>query len=91
MKIVSWNVNGIASRRRSLIKFLANKKPDIVCVQEAKSECVLNAPGYELYWNLAERKGYAGTLVLTKRKPINCTMGIGIEKFKKDYLAVFGE
>lgn len=81
MKIVSWNVNGIASRRRSLIKFLANKKPDIVCVQEAKSECVLNAPGYELYWNLAERKGYAGTLVLTKRKPINCTMGIGIEKF----------
>ncbi len=81
MKIISWNVNGIVSRRKSFIKLLKNESPDIFCVQEVKTECLLDVPGYELYWNLAERKGYAGTLVLTKRKPITCIKGIGVEEF----------
>ncbi len=81
MKIVSWNVNGIESRRKSLIKLLNNSKPDIFCAQEVKKQCSLNTPGYEAYWNLAERQGYAGTLILSRRKPIACTYGIGVEKF----------
>lgn len=81
MKIVSWNVNGITSRRRALIKFLNSTQPDIFCVQETKTECPLATPQYEQIWFSGERKGYAGTLVLTKREPIAITKGIGVEKF----------
>ena len=98
MKIASWNVNGIISRRKALIKFLNKVKPDILCAQEIKTQCALNLPGYELYWNVSERKGYAGTLILTRRKPAAYQNGIGIEKFDaearsitmefKDYILV---
>ena len=81
MKIVSWNVNGLVSRRRDLIKFLNSEQPDIFCAQEIKSQCLISTPKYEQIWFTGERKGYAGTLILTKRKPLAVTNGIGIEKF----------
>ena len=81
MKIVSWNVNGLVSRRRDLVKFLNSEKPDIFCAQEVKAQCPINFPTYEQIWFTGERKGYAGTLVLTRRKPIAVTNGIGVEKF----------
>lgn len=82
MKIVSWNVNGIvACRRKGLLKFLSDAKPDIVCIQEIKTQCPLNTPEYFQFWNPAERKGYAGTFVLTKRQPLSVQNGMGIKKF----------
>lgn len=76
MKIISWNVNGLISRRRALIKFLNRTQPDIFCVQEIKAECPLSTPQYDQIWFAGERKGYAGTLVLTKRKPIAVSKGV---------------
>lgn len=49
MKIVSWNVNGIISRKKGLMKLLKNMKPDIFCAQEVKAKCILNIPGYDEY------------------------------------------
>lgn len=78
MKIISWNVNGIVScRRKGLLKFLASTKPDVVCLQEVKTKCPLNTPGYLQFWNPAKRLGYAGTLVLVRREPLSCTFGLG--------------
>lgn len=82
MKIVSWNVNGIISRKKGLMKLLKNMKPDIFCAQEVKAKCILNIPGYDEYWFLPENMpGYSGTLILTKRMPLSYTKGIGIEEF----------
>ena len=56
MKIVSWNVNGIAAcRRKGFLEFLADAKPDIVCCQEIKTRCSLNTPGYTQFWNLSKK------------------------------------
>ena len=82
MKIVSWNVNGIVScRRKGLLKFLNDVNPDICCFQEIKTKAPLKTPGYLQYWNVAERSGYSGTLVLTKREPLDCTFGFGVRKY----------
>lgn len=81
MKIVSWNVNGIAAcREHGFLKFLKSVKPDIVCCQEVKSKIDLSTPGYLQYWNKAKEPGYAGTLILTKYEPISVTNGFGIKK-----------
>lgn len=82
MKIVSWNVNGLARcRRAGFLKFLADAKPDIMCCQEIKGKCTLNTPGYLQFWNPAKRPNYSGTLILAKRQPISVKLGLGIEKF----------
>lgn len=81
MKIVSWNVNGISARRRNLIKLMKKMLPDIMCVQETKTKCELDTPGYFQYWNLANRPGYSGTLVLTREEPISVKLGMGIKKY----------
>lgn len=82
MKIISWNVNGIAAcRRKGFLKFLSDTNPDIVCCQEVRSEIPLNTPGYLQYWNPAKQKGYAGTLILTRREPLSCVKGMGIRRF----------
>ena len=82
MKIVSWNVNGIvACRRKGFLRFLTDTKPDIMCCQEIKTQCPLNTPGYQQFWNKAKQPGYSGTLVLTKQMPLSWSTGFGIEKF----------
>lgn len=82
MKIVSWNVNGLARcRRNGFLKFLADVKPDVLCCQEIKGRCPLNTPGYLQFWNPAKRPNYSGTLVLAKRQPLSYKCGLGIEKF----------
>lgn len=85
MKIVSWNVNGLARCCRSgFLKFLADARPDVLCCQEVKGEYPLAVPGYLAYWNLAERANYSGTLVLTKRQPLACRNGLGAERFDRE-------
>ncbi len=82
MKIVSWNVNGLARcRRNGFLKFLADAKPDVLCCQEIKGECPLKTPGYLQFWYPAKRSNYSGTLVLARRQPLSCKYGLGIEKF----------
>ena len=85
MKVVSWNVNGLARcRRNGFLKFLADAKPDVLCCQEIKGECPLNIPGYLLFWNPAKRSNYSGTLVLSRRQPLSCQYGLGIDKFDNE-------
>lgn len=85
MKIVSWNVNGLARCcRHGFLKFLADAKPDVLCCQEVKGECPLEVPGYFPYWNLAKRPNYSGTLILTKKLPLACQYGLGIDQFDRE-------
>jgi exodeoxyribonuclease-3 len=82
VKLVSWNVNGLrAVLRRNFLEFLAVEAPDILCVQETKAgpddvEPVWPA-AYRAYWNPAEKRGYSGTVILTKVAPERVTCGIG--------------
>lgn len=80
MNIISWNVNGIrACVNKGFIGFVRNINPDIICLQETKSDEVsanLILDGYEQYWNPAEKKGYAGTAIFTKSKAKDILLGI---------------
>jgi len=82
MKLISWNVNGIrAALRKDFMGWFEKEKPDILCIQETKAwmeQVDLIVPGYEQFWNQAEKKGYSGTLVLTNIKPKSVGNGIGI-------------
>ena len=105
MKLISWNVNGLrAAMKKGFKEFFEDENADIFCIQETKMQQdqiddeiknVVNK--YNCYWNSARKKGYSGTAVFTKEKPINVTYGIGIEEhdqegriitleFKKFYL-----
>ncbi len=83
MKLISWNVNGLrACLTKGFLDFFNQEKPDIFCVQETKmqpdqAEIILD--GYEQYWNSADKKGYSGTAIFTKIKPISVKYDIGIE------------
>lgn len=81
MKIVSWNVNGIrAVHKKGLFtKFVDELNPDIICLQETKAEqhqSEVDLPEYEEYWNSAEKKGYSGTAIFTKEKPVSVILGL---------------
>lgn len=87
MKIISWNVNGIRAvvRKELFQPFLDTHQPDIVCLQETKSmreQVTLDIPDYEEYWHSAEKKGYSGTAIFSKTKPLSVINGFlsGISK-----------
>lgn len=84
MKFISWNVNGIrACMQKGFMDFFEEADADIFCIQESKmqeGQLKLELPGYYQYWNYAERKGYSGTAVFTKREPLSVSLGIGIEE-----------
>ena len=88
MKLISWNVNGIrACLNKGFAEFFKEVDADIFCIQETKcqpDQVELEFDGYESFWNSAEKKGYSGTAIFTKRKPINVTYGIGIEEHDKE-------
>ena len=83
MRLISWNVNGIrACLDKGFYASIARLNADIICLQETKAQenqVELMAEGYHQYWNSAIKKGYSGTLVLSKEKPLSCSFGIGIE------------
>ena len=75
MKLYSWNVNGIRAvlRKGDLEKFLKEHDPDVLCLQETKAhrdQVPVDFERYEEYWNSAEKKGYSGTAIFSKTKPI---------------------
>ena len=82
MKIVSWNVNGLrACYGKGFVDFFSRVDADIFCVQETKlqqGEIALDLPGYTEYWSYAERKGYSGTAVFSRREALSASYGLGI-------------
>ena len=88
MKLISWNVNGIrACLTKGFEEVFKKMDADIFCLQETKcqpDQINLEFQGYTSYWNSAEKKGYSGTAIFTKQKPINVTYGIGIEEHDKE-------
>ncbi len=82
MKLISWNVNGLrACMGKGFLDFLKASDADIVCLQETKmqrEQADFIIDGYEEYWNSAEKKGYSGTAVFTKKPPLSVSYGIGI-------------
>jgi exodeoxyribonuclease III len=88
MKIISWNVNGIRSvHNKGLFDpFVKKFNPDIICLQETKAQphqSPVDLPNYEEYWNSAERKGYSGTAIFSKEKPLSISFGFGSRINKK--------
>lgn len=83
MKLVSWNVNGIrAVLKKNFLDYVSEEKPDILCLQETKAHpeqvnLKLDTHPHH-YWNSAERKGYSGTAIFSKHKPISAKLGIGV-------------
>ena len=88
MKLISWNVNGIrACLTKGFEDFFKNIDADIFCIQETKcqeEQVNLYFDGYFSYWNSKKKKGYSGTAIFTKQKPLNVTYGIGIEEHDKE-------
>ncbi len=85
MKLVSWNVNGLrAVIRKEFADQVREIDPDVLCLQEIKSleeQVDFDFGDYYVYWNSAERKGYSGTLTMTKTEPLRVTTGVGDERF----------
>ena len=88
MKLISWNVNGIrACVTKGFLDFFNEVNADIFCIQESKlqaGQIDLDLPGYYQYWNYAEKKGYSGTAIFTKKEPLNVFYGLGIEEHDKE-------
>lgn len=88
IKIYSWNVNGIRAviRKEQFVPFIQKEKPDILCLQETKAQqgqAEIDLSDYEEYWNSAEKKGYSGTAIFTKHKPLSVINGFPEEIIKE--------
>ncbi|MBS6500290.1 MULTISPECIES: exodeoxyribonuclease III [Clostridium] len=88
MKLISWNVNGIrACVTKGFLEYFKEMDADIFCIQESKlqeGQIDLELEGYHQYWNYAEKKGYSGTAIFTKEKPLSVSYGLGIEEHDKE-------
>ena len=84
MKLISWNVNGLrACVGKDFEQQFKDFNADFFCLQETKMQAGqldLSFPGYESYWNYADKKGYSGTAIFTKHKPLSVTYGIDIDE-----------
>jgi exodeoxyribonuclease-3 len=83
MKLLSWNVNGVrAAHGKGLLNWMAAADADVICLQEVKAalgdvQHIAWPLGYEVVWNSAQKKGYSGTALLSKTKPLSVTLGLG--------------
>ena len=88
MKFISWNVNGLrACNEKGFSDAFRQLDADFFCLQETKMQAGqldLQFDGYESYWNYAEKKGYSGTAIYTRHKPLNVTYGIDIAHHDKE-------
>lgn len=95
MKLISWNVNGLrACMNKGFKDFMDSVDADIFCVQETKMQREQETfvfDGYEEYWNSAEKKGYSGTAVFSKTKPLSVSYGLGIEEHDKEGRVITAE
>lgn len=85
MKMISWNVNGLrACMEKGFLDFVAAESPDIIALQETKMQphqAEVPLPDYFQYWHSADKKGYSGTAIFTKREPLSCVCGIDRPEF----------
>lgn len=85
MKLISWNVNGLrAVLGKGFEEAFASLDADVFCLQETKcqeGQVSLSFPGYESWWNYAEKKGYSGTAIFSRIKPLQVRFGIGVDEF----------
>ncbi|MDD6491735.1 MAG: exodeoxyribonuclease III [Firmicutes bacterium] len=88
MKLISWNVNGLrACMDKGFPEFFKDVDADIFCLQETKlqeGQINLDLPGYNQYWNYAQKKGYSGTAIFSKKEPLSVSYGMGIEKHDQE-------
>ena len=88
LKLISWNVNGLrAVCKKGFKEIFEDLDADYFCLQETKLSpgvFSLDFPGYESFWNYAERKGYSGTAVFARQKPLNVSYGLGIEEHDRE-------
>lgn len=88
VKLVSWNVNGLrACIKKGFLNYFEEVNADMFCVQEIKlqeGQIDLDLDGYYQYWNYAEKKGYSGTAIFTKKEPLSVKYGVGIEEHDKE-------
>ena len=89
MKLISWNVNGLrAVLKKNFLEFLDTEKPDILCLQETKCSPddveQLWPAKYTTYWNSAVKKGYSGTAIFTKQRPLKVTPHLGITEHDQE-------
>src|SRR3989344_2210148 len=92
MRLVSWNINGLRAvhKKGLFVPFVQKEKPDILCLQETKAEqrqAEIDLLDYEEYWNSAKKKGYSGTAIFTKVKPVSISLGFPEKIIKKYKLA----
>ena len=91
MKLYSWNVNGIRAvlTKGTFQTFIAEHQPDVLCLQETKAkqdQVEIDLPGYNLYWNSADKAGYSGTAIFSKEKPLQIINGFTDDLAKKYHL-----
>ena len=83
MRLISWNVNGLRScLGKGFLDFCAFADADIICLQETKmrpEQAQLDLPGYRMFWNSADKAGYSGTAVFTRREPLSVTYDFGAD------------
>lgn len=95
MKLISWNVNGLrACLGKGFMDFFNLAQADIFCLQETKmqqGQAQVELPGYEQYWNSAEKKGYSGTAVFCKEHPLHVSYGLGIPEHDKEGRVITAE
>ena len=84
MRLISWNVNGLrAVMGKNFMEFFNDIDADIFCLQETKlqeGQIEMDLPGYYQYWNYADKKGYSGTAIFTKKEPVSVSYGIDIDE-----------
>lgn len=96
MKLISWNVNGLRSiLRKNFLEYLDAERPDVLCLQETRCSPdeveQLWPAAYTTYWNLAQKKGYAGTAIFTRTRPLSVANGLGIPRHDKEGRVIIAE
>ncbi len=91
LSLYSWNVNGLrAVRKKGFLEWLDREKPDVLGLQETKcspeqlDDELCAPPGYHTYWAAAERRGYSGVALYSRREPLSVSIGLGIEEFDRE-------
>ena len=92
LKLISWNVNGLRAvhRKGIFLPWLAAEQPDVLAIQETKCrpdqlpDELLNPPGYRTFWAVAERGGYSGVALYTRREPLSVTAGLGVDDYDRE-------
>lgn len=95
MKLVSWNVNGLrAAVKKGFLEYMERENPDIICLQEIKmkeEQLELELNDYQKYFNSAQRPGYSGTAIFTKKEPLSVVNGMGLEEHDNEGRVITAE